>query len=603
MYAGCALGAQVALRRPGVEGASGLSRRGGVHHPPCPQAAALAPAEQTAQPAHRVRVAVLATRHAIQLHALCVLSNHLHDVASDRDGRIVEFRRDLDALLARAVNAMHGDFESVWAREPTCRVICVEPDDALDKVAYTMANPVAALLVEHGHSWPGVRCAWPKRPRTIKRPPGFFRDGDEGGTWPETATLELHRPPGYDHLSDEELADIRRAIEQREESARRAARVSGQRFLGRRQVLAQPRTAFPSSSETRFGLRPAVAARSMWARIEKLREDRVWLEHYEDAKARVRAGEAGVCFPFGTWKLRVYYRVACQGPPVSRFRLPDPSFIDKPSALRGTVCPPSFQPVQSSTARAGPTPREGHPACRTPHWPAVPLAKPVLPPTTLGRVSGVSANRRRTPRWPALSSCETRPSANNPRSGLFRSGLFSANNPRSGLFGSLRPPSSQRMQWSTARAGPTPREAPSACRTPHWPARSSCETCSSANNPRSALLPQQPSVGSLSSLSSGFCRPPTTLGRLSCPNNPRSGLSRVSLSGLSRPPTTLGRVSCLLPQQPRSGLPLLSPRVSETTFGRVLRRVLRGLEVLPGLAVFAQPSVGSFAHPSVGSLP
>ena len=264
-------------------------------------------------------VAVLATRYRIQLHALCVLSNHVHDVASDPDGRIVEFRRDLHALLARAVNAMHGDFESVWAREPTCRVICVEPDDALDKVAYTMANPVAARLVEHGHSWPGVRCAWPKRPRTIKRPPGFFRDEDEGGTWPETATLELHRPPGYDQLSDEELADvIRRAIDQREESARRAARASGKRFLGRRQVLAQPRTAFPSSSETRFGLRPTVAARSMWARIEKLREDRVWLEHYEDAKARVRAGEPSVCFPFGTWKLRVYYRVACQGPPVSR---------------------------------------------------------------------------------------------------------------------------------------------------------------------------------------------------------------------------------------------------------------------------------------------
>ena len=56
----------------------------------------------------------------------------------------------------------------------------------------------------------------------------------------------------------------------------------------------------------------------MWARIEKLREDRVWLEHYEDAKARVRAGEPSVCFPFGTWKLRVYYRLACQGPPVSR---------------------------------------------------------------------------------------------------------------------------------------------------------------------------------------------------------------------------------------------------------------------------------------------
>jgi hypothetical protein len=51
-------------------------------------------------------VAALATRHPIQLHALWVQSNHLRDVACDADDRIVEVRRDLHALLARAVNAM-----------------------------------------------------------------------------------------------------------------------------------------------------------------------------------------------------------------------------------------------------------------------------------------------------------------------------------------------------------------------------------------------------------------------------------------------------------------------------------------------------------------
>ena len=260
-------------------------------------------------------VAVLTQRYRIELHALCVMSNHVHDVASDPDGQIVEFRRDLHALLARAVNAMHGDFESVWSREPTCRVTCVEPEDALDKIAYTMANPVAAHLVEHGHSWPGVRMAWPHKPRTVRRPPGFFREREEGGTWPETATLELHRPPGYEHLSDEELAAvIRRALFEREESARKSARASGRRFLGRRQVLAQPRTSYPATSEMRFGLRPTVAAGSRWARIEKLREDRAWLDRYEAAMARFRAGELSVNFPYGTWKLRMYYRVVCEDP-------------------------------------------------------------------------------------------------------------------------------------------------------------------------------------------------------------------------------------------------------------------------------------------------
>ena len=263
-------------------------------------------------------VAVLLERYRIQLHALCVLSNHMHDVASDPDGRVVELRRDLHGLLARAINAMHGDFESLWAREPTCRVTCVEPEDVLDKVAYTMANPVAACLVAHGHSWPGVRLAWPRKPRIIKRPPGFFRDGEDGGSWPETATLELHRPPGYEHLSDRELAElIDRATFEREEAARREARAAGKTFLGRRGVLAQPRTAYPTSGEKRFGLRPTVAARSHWARIEKLLANRAWLDAYETCKARHRAGELRIVFPYGTWKLRVYYGLACEDPPAA----------------------------------------------------------------------------------------------------------------------------------------------------------------------------------------------------------------------------------------------------------------------------------------------
>ena len=56
----------------------------------------------------------------------------------------------------------------------------------------------------------------------------------------------------------------------------------------------------------------------MWARVEKLREDSVWLERYEDAKRRCRAGELGVAFPYGTWKLRAYYRASCEEPPDHR---------------------------------------------------------------------------------------------------------------------------------------------------------------------------------------------------------------------------------------------------------------------------------------------
>jgi REP element-mobilizing transposase RayT len=258
-------------------------------------------------------VAVLTERHGIELHAVCAMSNHLHDVATDVAGRIVEFRRDLHSILARAINAMHGEFESIWSRAQTSLVTCVDSEDVIAKIAYTMSNPVAALLVERGHHWPGVRGAWPKPPRVVSRPPGFFRDQNHGGHWPETATLRFHRPPGYGDLTDDEVAAIlRNAIQEQEEAARARARREGRRFLGRRAVRDQSRHAFPASCDQRFAMRPTVAARSRGARVERLLENRAWREMYEAARDQYRHGDAAAVFPYGTWKLRVYYGVTCR---------------------------------------------------------------------------------------------------------------------------------------------------------------------------------------------------------------------------------------------------------------------------------------------------
>jgi len=260
-------------------------------------------------------VAVCAQRYGVELHALCVMSNHVHDVVTDRHGCVVEFERDCHAIIARALNALHGDFESLWSRAQSCRVTCVESEVVIDKIAYTMANPVAAGLVAHGASWPGVRGAWPMQARTIRRPPGFFRDSRCGGSWPDEVVLEFHRPPGYAHLSDDEMAaHVREKIELQEALARDVMRAANRRFLGRRKVRLQSRYSYPLSREERFGLRPAVAAHSKPARIEALQEYRAWLEEYETARERLRKGESFVRFPYGTWKMRVYYRFPC-GPP------------------------------------------------------------------------------------------------------------------------------------------------------------------------------------------------------------------------------------------------------------------------------------------------
>ena len=264
----------------------------------------------------RYVVAVVARRTGIRLHSIVALSNHWHVCLTDFDGRICEFTRDCHAFIARAVNAEFGDFESIWASEQTSLVTCVEPSDLLAKIAYSMANPVEAGLVAHGKNWPGVRVSWPARPQAVRRPTRFFRDEAHGGTWPAVATLEMSRPPGYDELSDDELAAvIENAIEEREASFRVKAQCEGKGFLGRRAVLRQSRYKRPATQAPRFGLSPRVACRNKWRRIERLRSHRDWLSAYASAFSRWIAGEREVQFPYGTYKMRVLHRVACEPAP------------------------------------------------------------------------------------------------------------------------------------------------------------------------------------------------------------------------------------------------------------------------------------------------
>jgi len=228
----------------------------------------------------------------------------------------VEFQRDCHQFIARALNAHHGEFESVWASEPTSRVECEQPEDLIGKIAYTMANPVEAGLVRYGHSWPGLRRAWPCQPLSITRPARFFRGEEVGGKWPEVAVLELARPPGNEDLSDEELAAaIHAAIEEREAGFRAEHDREGNPFLGRRKVLEQPRHRRPRTREPRFGISPKVACRNKWRRIERLQANQLWSALYREAMLRWRAGDRDIVFPTGTYKMRVVHGARCAAAP------------------------------------------------------------------------------------------------------------------------------------------------------------------------------------------------------------------------------------------------------------------------------------------------
>jgi putative transposase len=168
-------------------------------------------------------------------------------------------------------------------------------------MVYAATNPVAGLLVERVHHWPGVNglgALLAGRTLTVKRPRHFFRaDGD----MPEEVTLTLTIPP---ELGD--AAVVRRELRERvaavEEALAAERRRTGARVLGRRGVLRQSWRSSPNRPAPRGGLRPRVAARSRWQRVAALQRNRDFIDAYRAARMLWRAGLPAV-FPPGTYWL------------------------------------------------------------------------------------------------------------------------------------------------------------------------------------------------------------------------------------------------------------------------------------------------------------
>ncbi|MCB9571327.1 MAG: hypothetical protein H6709_04490 [Kofleriaceae bacterium] len=242
-----------------------------------------------------------------------VMSNHHHTVVYDRDGRAIEFMEHFHKMLAKAQNAHRGRRENLWSSEPPCLVQLVEIDDVLDKLVYVATNPVKAGLVDRAHHWPGVHglaALLNRQSIVVRRPKQFFR---AGGSMPEEVTLELGLPPDIEDV-EAFLGVLRERVAAEEERLATERRRAGRGVLGRRGVLQQDWRSCPTSREARRGLRPRVAARSVWARIEALQRNRAFIDAYRAARAAWLAG-LSVVFPPGTYWLRRFASVVVAEPP------------------------------------------------------------------------------------------------------------------------------------------------------------------------------------------------------------------------------------------------------------------------------------------------
>ena len=257
-------------------------------------------------------LAAAAARHRILIHAVCVMSDHFHLVVTDRGASLPAFSQLLDGVIAKALNALHGRWENFWAPGSYSAVELVTPDDVVEKVAYTLANPASADLVEHGRQWPGV---W-SDPRSIGAPgerierPGHYFAAD--GSFRDLATVELcfSVPPGFDS-AEAFQAKVLARVEQLEKDAAAHRRASSITVLGVRRILKQRHTERPTSREPRRSLKPRVAARDPERRIEALDRMMSFLERHRNALVKYCGGDKTAIFPLGTYLMRVRFGVSC----------------------------------------------------------------------------------------------------------------------------------------------------------------------------------------------------------------------------------------------------------------------------------------------------
>jgi hypothetical protein len=202
----------------------------------------------------------------------------------------------------------------MWASEETNRVSLEDADAVIREVVYTLCNPVSSHLVERAADWPGLRMWWGDEPIVVRRPEGFFADETE---LPDEVTLRFVAPPELAELDgDAGVGHIQRALAGREDKIRRKAFVLKRSFLGLRALDDQHWSESPTTFAKRRGLRPRIATRNKWRRIEAIQRDKAFVAAHVLCRERWLAGDRDVLWPVGTYQMRVMHGAACaQGPP------------------------------------------------------------------------------------------------------------------------------------------------------------------------------------------------------------------------------------------------------------------------------------------------
>jgi REP element-mobilizing transposase RayT len=258
---------------------------------------------------YKYATARYAEAYGIEVIAVCVMSNHMHEVLFDRRGEISMFLQERNAMLANMVKVRYGLPSSVFDK-PDGTYNRLEGTTAIaDKIAYAMANPVEAGLVASPEEWPGMISAVEDlfgATTVVARPREYLVQKDK--TNAPAAKFRMGAPKEAVALfgSVTEMAtQVATHLSKKIKAARR--RHSG-RFAGRLRVLATNPHSRAKTYEKFGGRVPRLTTAGDLATAKRLiAEMRAFRKAHRIARERAKGGRRRVTFPAGTGKMHFVY--------------------------------------------------------------------------------------------------------------------------------------------------------------------------------------------------------------------------------------------------------------------------------------------------------
>jgi putative transposase len=248
-------------------------------------------------------------RFGILVHAVVLMSTHEHIVLTDPRGVLPDFLRELHRLIALGTKVLRAWEGAVWDAGKTSVVQLKTPEAIIEKIAYCMANPVAAGLVRTASEWPGLTTAPSELGRAVLEAerPKFFFDADNG-QWPERVEVHLTMPPALEGtMTRDELEHrVSEELKRQETEARQAVAESGRSFLGADRCKKSSPYRRSHSFEPLRDRNPtfAVGRGNREALLAAAEEVRAFRRAYREALRQWREGVRSVAFPPGTWLMR-----------------------------------------------------------------------------------------------------------------------------------------------------------------------------------------------------------------------------------------------------------------------------------------------------------